>query len=305
MPLSAPLLTRKRAIKVIAEATKGTFLAPTQALTVFDPVINPTAPFEERHDVGLYRGPSMGGVVGERSGKCTFGAELRGSGTGLEAGLAILLQACGFLKTAEVYNTHSTPASDINVSIAMWEDGKKKGLAGGAGNVIMGGGVGKRFMCNFDFSGIWQAPVDDALPAFAPATTAPLFLQGGTFTLGGQAIKIGSFELNMGNVVAERKGVVGVGGIAHYLITYQVPLLTITPETDLVGGYDFYGLWLAGTPAVVSLVVSNAGDTVTFAIPAFQTREISEGDRDGIAIENLVGQCNHSTGNDAVTITVT
>jgi len=307
MAITGPLLTRQRVMKVILEATPGSKLAGTQALTVFDPVINPSAPFEERNDVGLYRGPSTPGVVGERSGKCTFAAEMRGGAAGtLEPGLAILLQACGFKQTVQVYNTHSTPSNDKCISLDIWQAGRKKGLAGAAGEVTFGGDIGKRMMCTFDLSGIWEPPVDEALPAFAPSVTPPIFIQSGTFTWHEKAFKIGSFELKMGNVVVERKSVAGVGGIAHYLITYQVPLLTVTPEAALINdttGHDFYGDWLAGTPVAVSLVIASAVDEVTFTMPAVQIREISEGDRDGTAIENLVGQCNHSTGDDAVTIT--
>ncbi|GAH76078.1 unnamed protein product, partial [marine sediment metagenome] len=44
MALSAPLLTRKRVIKVALEEPKGGKVDGTQALLVFDLEINPTAP---------------------------------------------------------------------------------------------------------------------------------------------------------------------------------------------------------------------------------------------------------------------
>lgn len=307
MALSAPLLTRKRVIKVILEATKGTKLAGTQALLVFDLDIKPTAPFEERKGTGLYRGHAQTGVLGERSGTCSFSAELRGTGTsGMEVGLAILLQACGLAKTAEVYQVHSTHTNDKTISIDVWEDGVKKGLAGASGNVTFEGTDGGRMMLNFEFSGVWQAPIDEALPAFSPSTTAPLLMQGGTFTLATESIMISRFSLNMGCVVVPRYDVDAVGGIAYFIITdYDGPIIGMDPEADLVAGYDYNGIWLARTEAAVSLALTDGTDTVTFTIPKVQYREIPEGDRSGIQIYDITGQCNHSSGNDAVAIAVT
>jgi len=307
MVLSAPLLTRKRVIKVILEATKGTKLAGTQALLVFDLEINPTSPFEERKGTGLYRGHGQAGIHGERSGRCSFTAELRGDGSqGLEAGLAILLQACTLAKTVEVYQVHSTHTNDKTISIDVWEDGVKKGLAGASGTVTFAGVTGKRMMLNFEFSGVWQAPVDEALPAYAPSTTRPMLIQGGTFTLAGESIKIGNFNLDMACVVVPRLDVDATGGIIYYMVTdYDGPIISLDPEADKIAGYDFYGAWLAGTEAAVSLALTNGTDTITFTIPKVQYREVNEGDRDGIQIYDITGQCNHSAGNDCVKLAVT
>jgi len=311
MALSAPLLYRKRVIKVASETVRGTKVAGTQALEVFDLEINPTGPFQERRDTGLYRGPSLrSGIVGERSGKCSFKAELRGTGAnGLEAGLAILLQACGFKKTSESYAVHSSHADDKTISIDLWQDGAKKGLAGASGNVTFGGVVGDRMFLTFAFSGIWQLKTDEALPAFSPSTTTPMFIQSGTFTLATQAIKIANFELDMGCDVVPRRDAAGVGGIAYYMIPDYTPIVKIDPEADLVTGYDFYGNWLAGTPAAIVLAVNDGAaapiDVVTFTLPSVLPKEISEGERTGVQIENWQGVCQHSSGNDSVTIAVT
>lgn len=305
MALSAPLLTRKKVIKVILEAEKGTKLAGTQAIMVFDLAINPNAPYEERKGTGLYRGHKETGVLGERSGTCNFSVELRADTAAMEAGLAILLQACGLKQTVQVYQVHSVPGDDKCISIDVWEDGVKKGLAGAMGNVTFEGEAGKKMMCNFEFTGIWQAPIDEALPAFAPAVYPAIKLQGGTFTLGGESIKVGKFSLNMGNNVVMRGDVDGVGGIAHFAITDIDPVVSMDPEADLVAGYDFMGVWLAGTEAAVSLAVTDGTNTATFVLAKVQTRELSQGDRDGIQIYELTGQCNHDSGDDSVVLTIT
>jgi hypothetical protein len=306
MALSAPLLTRKRVLQTKIESAKGTKVTGDQALLVFDMDINPTAPYEERKGTGLYRGHSIPGSHGERSGSLSFSTELRGTGAhGMEAGLAILLQACGFKKSSESYQVHSTHTDDKTLSFDVSEDGVLKGLAGASGNITFEGDAGKRVMCKCDFSGIWQAPTDAALPAYAPSTTKPLLLQGGTFSLATLAIKLSKFSLNMGNSVAARMDVTAAGGIAYYIITDYDPILSLSVEADKVAGYDFFGAWLAGTEAAVSLVVTDGTDIVTFTIPKVQYKEIKEADSNGIQIYDITGQCNHSSGNYAVTIAVT
>lgn len=307
MALSAPLLTRKHVIKVILEAEKGTKLAGTQALLVYGLEIRPTAPFEERKGTGLYRGHAQTGVLGARSGSCSFSVELRGTGSqGMEPGVAILLQACGLAKTVEVYQVHSTHSNDKTISIDVWEDGVKKGLRGASGNVTFEGADGGRVMLNFELSGIWQAVIDEALPAFSPSTTAAMLMQGCTFTIATEAIKISRFSLNMGCVVVPRYDVDAVGGIIYYMVTdYDGPIIGMDPEADLVAGYDYNGVWLALTEAAVSLALTDGTDTITFTIPKVQYREIPGGDRSGIKIYDITGQCNHSSGNDSVAIAVT
>ena len=308
MALSAPLLSRLRVIKVAIETTKGTKVAGTQALRVFDLKIDPTSPFEERKGTGTMRGHEVAGVHGETSGKCSFQAELRataGTPNVLEAGLAILLQACVFKQTVQVYQVHSGHSSDKTISIDVWEAGIKKSLAGCSGNVTFSGAVGKRMYLNFELQGRWLAPTDEAVPANAPSTAAPMYIQAATFTLGGEAIKFGNFSLDMGCDVVARMDADAAGGIGYYMIPDFDPTVTMDIEADLVAGYDFHGIKLARTTAAVSLALTDGTNIVTFTLPAVQIKELPGGERDGVLTYDYVGQCIQSAGNDAVAIAVT
>ena len=307
MAYSEPLIKKKTVIQAKIEAVKGT--AETTGLTdclVFDPDIKPTAPFIGRNGPGLYLGNANAGVIGERSGSLTFSAEVRGNGsTGMDAGLAVLLQGCGLKKTSEVYQVSSAMADHSTLTIFVFEDGKKKILHGAMGNVTFEGETGKRLMANFEFFGIWNAPTDVALPAFTPGTESPPILASGTFTVASNAKLISRLSLNMGNNVVMRPDINATSGIAHYCITDIDPVLGFDLEAELVATYDIYGAWLAGTEAAVSLVLgSGAGKEITFTIPALQYRELPEGEREGKLIYDATGQCNHSSGDDAVAISV-
>ena len=110
----------------------------------------------------------------------------------------------------------------------------------------------------------------------------------------------------MNNDVQLRKDINAASGFAHAVIVDFDPVLSFDLEAELVANNDIYGAWLAGTEAAVSLVLgTGAGKQITFTIPKLQYREIPEGDRDGLQIYDAVGQCNHSSGDDAVAIAVT
>jgi len=304
MAIGDLMLRKKRVAKIILEETKGTKIAGTTAILTENLEINPTGAFIERKADGLYRGHSAPGTIGAMTGRCSFNVELRGTGAGAcEAGLAILLQCCCLKKTSEVYQIHSTHADDKTISIDVWEDGKKKGLAGASGTFTLEAEAGGRFVFKFDLQGLWVTPSDEAMPAFAPSTVLPLMFKGGTFTIATNAIKIGKFAFDMGVDVQPREDGTAASGVAYFHTLDAMPMLSIDPEAQKVADYDFYGLWAASTEAAISLVAQNATDKCTIAIPKLQYREVSEGERGGKFIYDVNGQCNQSSGNDSVTFT--
>lgn len=311
MTVYDPILTRKRIIKVALESPMGGKVAGTSSILAYDLEINSTAPFEERKGTGVCRGQERAGTLGALSGSCKFKTELRGNGSsGMDAGLAILLQACGLKKSTESYQVHSLHSDDKTISLDVWEGGVvggavgvKKGLAGASSDITISGENGGKVMCDFDFQGIWQTPVAEAPTADSPGSGAVLKMQEGTFTLAGATIKIAKFSLKLGCKVAPRYDMTGKGGIAYYMITDYDPVLSIDPEAHAIADYDYYGDWLSGLEVAVNLVLTNGTTKVTFTLPKVQYKELAEGDRDGIQIYDLTGQCNHSSsGNDAVTI---
>jgi hypothetical protein len=304
MAIGDLMLRKKRVAKIKLEVTKGTKIAGDTAILTENLEINPTGSFIERPADGIYRGHNAPGTIGAMTGKCGFNVEMRGTGAGAcEAGLAILLQVCCLKKTSEVYQIHSTHTDDKTISIDVWEDGKKKGLAGASGTFTVEAEAGGRIVFKFELSGVWQTPTDEAMPAFAPSTALPLMLKGGTFTIATNAIKIGKFSFDMGVEVQPREDATAASGVAYFYTPDAKPMLSIDPEAQKVADYDFYGLWAASTEAAILLIAKNATDQCTISIPKLQYREVTEGERTGKFIYEINGQCNHSSGNDAVSFT--
>lgn len=304
MAIVGGLLSKTAVVKVKLESSKGTKVAGDTAVYFENPQLVETTEFIERTGSIQYRGHSVSGIIGARTGKFTGTAEIKGTAAGgCEAGLAILLQACGYKKTSEVYQVHSNPANDVTMSLDMWESGRKKSLAGCAGTFVLRGEPGGRVLIDFDIDGIWQTVADDAIPTWSPSTQKCFINKGATFTLATNAIKISTWTLTAGCVVVPRRDVAAASGVAHFYIADYKPTFGCDPEADLVANYDYHGLFAAGTEAAVSLIVNNGTDKCTIAIPKLQFREKNEADRDGILTHDLTGQCNHSSGDDAISLT--
>lgn len=302
------MLRRKRVIKFADEgATPGTKVAGTTELMAFDPQVSIEADFSERISTGHQLGQTLSGTVGPKSCKLTFECELAGTGSGgLNAGLAILLQACGFKQTAEVYNLHSDVSAHDSLSFDVFDDGKKKEIAGAVGNVVFEGETGQIIRLKFEFTGRWVQETDVSLPTYVPSAEAGLRLASGTFTLDAVPTKIGKFSLAIGNVIAPALDPNAAEGIACYQIRDYDPVVSMDPEEVLVATYDYTGKWAAATAAVLSLVVGGGSqDTATFAIPVLQYKDIKESERDKLSVYEINAQCLHSSGDDAVTLTMT
>jgi len=302
------LIANKKVLGVKLEVitTKGEPVVADTHIITYDPEMMSAAEFIERRGAGsgAFMGFNQAGVVGKQVGVCNFRVDLKGNGTNnWDAGLAIFMQCCGFDLTTTVLTPVSTVGAQYTCTIYLWEDGLLKQLSGCMGNVTIDWEEGMPAAANFSFQGIFaqQADVADmAMPEFAPDTTTPSLMGSGTWTLGGDAIKISKLSLDMKNELALRGN--------HYVITNRAPSITIDPEaqTTSATGHDFNALWIAGTTAALSLVIgTGAGHQITLGVPVFQYAEPpASGDRDGLFTYDIVGNCNVSSGNDEVSITV-
>lgn len=305
------LLHRKRVIKVKLEGTKGTKEAADQALLVEDLEIHPEAEFAPRNGAGTHLGHGFAGSLSGFTGTCSFKVEMRGNGSGtdLEAGIKILLQSGGLKNNSDTYKPCSVVADQKTISIDVWEDGKKKGLAGAMGKLKIEAETGKKAYLVCEYQGLWQAPVDDTLPAFSPASSTPLRLAGGTFTVGGSAKKISKLELDFGaQVVAQpdpndaSRAAGFKTGIASFIVTDFDPTVSFDPEADLVATYDLEGIWAAAATFAISAILTDGTDKITISIPKAQYKEVPEAEREGITVHEVVCQCVNDNGDDAFSI---
>lgn len=311
MDLTAPLI-KLYTMTVEVETDKGTAIATTPIQeNIYDLVTNQEMPAIQRPGSGKLPGNSMPAVIGSpRVGKATFTMEFRGTqGAAMNTALVACLQACGCEQSLQVYTPTGVHATQETVTLTFYENGLKKILAGCMGEAeIYNNAEDGRILVDFDFTGRWTVPTDAGFPTIANSTANP-FIWGtppGAFTFGGESIKISTFRFKLGNEVAVYPDA-GNYGIAYGKIVNRNPTLTIDPDMDLVENYDYYGLWLAGTIHIVSLILADGTDKATLAIPRLQITDIAESDRDNVMTLDLTGQCNFNeidTGDDDWSLTI-
>ncbi len=285
------MLTEIGAIMIILESPSGTEGVTDQPIYVEDLAINPTGEFIERPGRGAFHGPEMTGIIGGRHGKCTFTTEMRTDGSqAFDAGLAILLQACNYVKTANVY-TIAKIATQQTITIECWQDGLLKVLYGAAGTFTMEGETNGRVLFKFDFDGLYKAEDDETpVPGYVPTGNVIMFGDG-AFTVLSESHMISKFTFDAGNVVVPRYDITGPGGILHYQTTYPKPTASWDPEADTVANDDMHADWLAGVTGTLSLSVADGTDRVTLDCGKVQYMEIPEGARDNIRIHEVNAQC--------------
>ena len=182
-------LTRKRVILIEEESSYGTDPTPaaTDVVLVTDLSITPqSSDVVNRDVVRPYLGSSEQLLANTRV-ECTFSVELAGSGTaGTAPRYGDALKACGFAE-AIVSSTSVTytpvSASFSSVSIHYNIDGVRHIVTGCRGSFVVNAEVGSIPTIEFTFTGIYNAPTDNALPTVSYGNQAtPLIFKNGNTT---------------------------------------------------------------------------------------------------------------------------
>jgi hypothetical protein len=296
-----PLLDRKKLVGLTEETTSGTAATVTAAIAVnhYNVQHNCDDFFADgkRKPQGNYVG-SVTSITGKTSGKCSYDMEVLGGGPFLA-----YLTGCGYKINVATYAPSSSMADRKTWTVVVWEEGRRKQLNGAVCNVKLKGKNGAKLIASFEWSGVWVAPIDEAMPSRAPILTVPYKCKGMTATIAGAAFaNISEFEIDLGATVEERQSVTAASGIHHFLVTDIDPMVTMDPEARLIADMDSYGLMLAGTSFALVLAVTNGSTTLTITAGAAQRQNITTGARDLKATDALQVLCSVSSGNDALTL---
>ena len=297
------MLHQKKLLRIGIETDQGTAVTSDIEALVFDATMNPGSVFQTRQPNHTHLGHAKG-IIEPRTGKATFRLELRSNGTtGLDPACAALLQGSGWQLNTLTYTPESIVASQKALTLTLWEDGMKKILYGAMGKAKLTGASGRRAFLECDFDGIWTAPISEAMPTPTHATIAPLICQAGTFSLQAYTAFISRFALDLQPSVVERGDLAAATGVRSFIITNRDPILTCDPEAVLLAAHDFYGMWLAGTTGITTIILKDATTTITIVAPECQYRELPMAERSGLAVHDLTAQLNYSTaGDDEVSI---
>lgn len=304
------LLKRVRVMAAKIESTSGTaetLSASDGAFNAFDVDIQANIEFNERPQQGAMS--MLPGVTGPRGGTLSFKTELFGDGAAGTPGWAsTLLPACGWVVSTGTFSpTSESPGSNVKtLTMAVYENGKRKIMRGAAGTFKIVCNSGQPVMIEWTFTGVWQPPTDVAIIAPTYPTIMPLRFANATFTIGGSTPPcMESVEFDAGNQVILRPCPTASDGSGYdaALITSRAVKGTMNPESVLVATDDVFGDWIAHTEQALSLALTDGTDTITIAAPQIQYTNIQEGEREMLQVDQIEFNCNASAaGDDELTI---
>ena len=287
------LLTRKRVILIEAESSYGTgpSMASSTVGLVTDLSITPqSSDVVNRDVVRPYLGASEQLLANTRV-ECTFSVELAGSGTaGAAPRYSDAIKACGFSE-AIVSNTSCTYApvssSFSSITIHYNVDGIRHIVTGCRGSFVINAEVGSIQTIEFTFTGIYNAPTDNALPtvSYGNQATPLIFKNGNTtnFQLLSFAGALQSLTMDAGVTTAYREL---VGGTKEVIVTDRASNGTVSMECPTISQKDYFSAALTDA-SLGNLQFTHgtaAGNIVQFTSTKVDIGDVNYGEMDGVAM---------------------
>ena len=309
------LLTRKRLILLESESTYGTDPIPTgvDAVLVRDLNITPQqSDLVSRDLVRPYLGASEQLLANTRV-ECTFSVELAGSGAvGTAPGYSKALLACGLAETvvAATSVTYAPVSTSFGSCTIYYNiDGVLHKVTGSRGTFVLNATVGQIPTLDFTFTGIYNPPIDEALPTVTYANQgAPgLFKSDNTtgFSLLGYSGCLQTLSFDIGNNIIYREL---VGCPKQVLITDRSSSGSVTIEAVLMATKDYFTAALTDG-SYGSLLFQHgqaAGNIVDFVSTRADIGDVSYSDLDGIHMITMPYTAIPSTaGNDEFSLVYT
>lgn len=241
----------------------------------------------------------------------SFDVEVKGSGAaGTAPEISPLLQACGLSETIVAATSVTyAPASSAIKSATIWfyQDGKLYKATGCRGTFGFTAPVGAPAMLKFTMTGHFASETDVALAAPTYDSTVPVPVIAAGFTIGAYAAIITQLAFDMGNTVATPGSVNAADGYGEIQIADRDVNGSFNPESVLIGTKDFMADWRAGTERALTTGVIGgvAGNRWQLTMPQVCYRDVTPGERDGMAALDIKFGAAKSVGNDELTLAFT
>lgn len=287
MAVDNPKLAQVRLLAAKVETTTGTAIALSgtdATLIVFDPVMEPDSPMNEREvqaDLG-----QLTGTAGAQGGTCTFEVELTGAGAaGVPAWASTFLPACNWANTT---GTFAYARSNVTLTIALYEDGLVRTLAGARGTFTITGESGKPARVRFEFKGKYKAVLDASIlaPTF-PTVIAPI-CAASTITIGGYSPVISKWMVAANNEVILREDETDATAYRAAAIVQMKPNGSIDPESTSIATRDWLSKYVANTLESFSVAIGSvANNIVTIASSTMQTTKAGRDTRNKLIREAI------------------
>lgn len=293
------LITRQKVLAIKAEDTPGTAETLANAngvMNCYDTEWVPDLPTMDRPSQGTYDAP-LNSIQTTRAGNVRFRTDLLG-GSSAPYWFTHVLTQCGFSVSSLTASANGSSNTSTS-TVAMYQDGLRKQIAGAMGTFTMPFVVGEPLMGEFDFRGKYSSVSDQTLLTPTYLTTDPPRVASATITYDSDQLYFKTGTLTVENSLKLRDDDSDVTGFEKCLITQQTITIELDAEADLVANRDDYANLLANNVGTFTMTVGTSGNQLVFTVPNCQITGLGDGDRDGILTHNLTLL---HTGSTAMTI---
>lgn len=247
-------------------------------------------------------------VPGGKAATVSLSHHFAGSGTATTAvPWEDLLLACGLDGTAGGSSVDYVPVTGSTnaISIGLQQGGRRKLAHGVMFDLTIRAETGKPVVFQYDGQGCFggMTNVTALTPTFNTSPKPPTF-QGGTFTVGGTALKCSTVEIKLNNQVALREDAAASTGYRSAWIGNRQVTVTLDPEAETTK--DFYSQHETATTGALQLICgSTGGNILQIDIPKLQVSGPPQSViRNGLEVDQLtcIAVQNTSAGDDEITI---
>ncbi len=228
--------------------------------------------------------------------------------TGWRAGDEFFMTATS---SSQVDVTYKPISDSIDcLDLGYYADGRIFRIHSARGNLKGKFEDGQPGMFSFEFMGVYDSVADGSLlSGIAYEDLAPPQFMGVTATLFSATPQhFTNFEFDMGNKVVPRPSALAASGIAAFRISEREATAKIDTEANTIATFNPFSKLLDGTTGNLSLLVgSTSGNKVTITSPRVQIAKHTEGDREGITLDELdlkLGEPEYDAGGDYSEISI-
>lgn len=303
-------LTERTVLLAKEETTYGVDSNPTAEkdfIAVYDVAVNPDITFNDPRAMDASLSPREG-RAGKKNVEVSFSWEIQ-----LSAGedktkpidpFVALLQACGFDETASgCWTPVSTDMGSCTIYVNY--DGHLWKITGCRGNVEFDFTAGEFATATFTMRGLYQAPVDSAIPTeWVDLGVPPMKCMGGILVAMNQdpIPVVNNLNVNMNWDVVALPSITAKDAVSEIVLADRNPEGKFDPELTNISDHDWFAILEAPVLGEISYQIANASASLRLKVPKAQLTGVGYGDRDGIRTYEIPFRCVRNLGDDEVVL---
>lgn len=298
------MLTRRRVMIIAEEVTPGTAVAlGASALPVHGLQKTPQTPYIGREPTN--GGGRVAGISGARSCQVSFGLHLTTKADASLPAWTGLLPACGMKVASEDWSPTSVPpgggaGAAKTLTVGVYQDGLLRTIAGAMGNMQISGSSGGLLEARFTLTGKDLDEANQALPAPTyPSAETVVRCAPATLVIGGNAMTLAEFSLDLGNSVQLREGMSDATGYIAAQVVDRSITGSFSIEAKTIGGtYTPHSQYFANTVQAATLTIGTGSAAIVFSLPQLQLTSVPPADRNGTVHDTWNFQACRTQGAD-------